>query len=97
MGLVGLAEGIKTGIADLFHPTPYLLMRKGMAITQKMFVFASAIDENGLFVEVEAVVAVFAQYWPRDASDAKRGTHLVSRFAITLNHRREVIEVGIFQ
>ena len=60
MGLVSLAESIETRIADLFHSASYLFGRKCMAVTQDVLVFAGAIDKDGLVVEVEAVVSIFA-------------------------------------
>ena len=78
-----------------------------MAIAKEMFVFTGAIDENGLSVEIEAVVAIFAQYRPRNASDAKRRSYLVEGnedwFGVdvtilmvwSLQHRREGIKIWI--
>jgi hypothetical protein len=78
-----------------------------MAVTQDMLVFAGAIDKNGLTVQVEAVVSIFTQYWPRNASDAKRRSYLVEGnegwFSVdvtilmvwSLQHCREGIEIGI--
>ena len=107
MWLVSLAESIETRIADLFHSASYLFGRECMAVTQDMLVFAGAIDKNGLTVQVEAVVSIFTQYWPRNASDAKRRSYLVEgnegRFSVdvtvlvvwSLQHCREGIEIGI--
>ena len=75
-----------------------------MTGSQQVLVFAGAIDENRLTVQVEAVVVgqnvawfrrTLAEHGPRDAADAKWGAHLVGGFSIALDHRREVIEIGI--
>ena len=107
MWLVSLAECIETRITDLFHSASYLFWSKSVTITQDVLVFASAIDENGLSVEKEAVVAIVAQYRPRNASDAKRRSYLVEGnedwFGVdvtilmvwSLQHRRESIEIWI--
>ena len=68
-----------------------------MAIAKDMFVFASAIDEDGLSVEIEAVVAFFSQDRPRDAANAKRRAYFIGGFAFALNHRRKVIKIRLFK
>ena len=95
MGLVGLAESVEASVADLFYTGADLLWRKGMAGTKKMLVLAGAVDEDGLTVEVEAVVATIAQNRPRHVADAEGRTHLVGDPAIPLNHRGKVVEIGV--
>ena len=88
MWLVGLTEGIEASMTYLLDPTPNLFRRKGMTMTQNMLVFASTIYKDRLSVEEELPS-------PFDMTNAKRRTYLISGFPITLNHRREVIEIGI--
>ena len=104
---MGLAESIETSITNLLHSAPDLFWCKSVTITQDVLVFAGAIDKDGLAVQVEAVIAIFTQYWPRNISDAKRRSYLVKgnegRFGVdvtilvvwSLQHRRESIEIWI--
>ena len=57
MWLVSLAQGVEASIGNLLHARAYLLGAEGVALAQQVLVFACAVDEDRLVVEVEAVVA----------------------------------------
>ena len=102
MGLVSLAEGIEACLPDHLHTGRYLLTGKGMALPQQMLILTGAIDERRPTVEVETVVGgrshmagTVSRAGPGRAAYAKRGSYLVSGFAATLQHRRQVIEIGV--
>ena len=88
MGLVCFTESVEACMTYLLDPTPYLFRRKGMAITQDMLVFASAINKDRLPVKEELSS-------PFDVTNTKRCTHLISGLAVTFNHRREIIKIRI--
>ena len=60
-----------------------------------MLIFAGAVDKDRRFVQVEAVVAILAEYRPRNVSDSEWRSYLVGSLAVTLNHRRKVVEIWI--
>ena len=73
-----------------------------MALAQQVFVFAGAVDEDGLPVEVEAVVGgltvgrgPLSQHGPRDAAYAEGRAHLVGGLVVALNHGGQGVEVGV--
>ena len=55
MRLMGIAEGIEPGVLYLLHTRQHLLGAESMALPELMFVFADAIDEHGLTVEIETL------------------------------------------
>ena len=79
--LVGFAEGVEAGIADLLHARANLFGAESVAVTKNVFVFAGSVDEDRGAVEVEAVVArrrtvgssgqALTEYGPRNAADAE--------------------------
>ena len=60
-----------------------------------MLVFAGAVDKDRLSIQVKTIIAVFAQYGPRNASDSEWRPHFIRSFAIPLYHRRKVVEIRI--
>ena len=62
-----------------------------------MLILTGAIDEDGLAVEVEAVVAILAEHRPRDVADAKWGAHLVGSLLVALDHRHQIVEIGVVE
>ncbi len=51
VGLVGLTESIETGLAYLLDARSYLLVRESVTASEKMFILASAVDEDRFSVE----------------------------------------------
>ena len=53
VGLVGLTESIETGLAYLLDARSYLLVRESVTASEKMFILASAVDEDRFSIEQE--------------------------------------------
>ena len=51
VGLVGLTESIETGLAYLLDARSYLLVRESVTASEKMFILASAVDEDRFSIE----------------------------------------------
>ena len=72
MGMMGVTHGIKTGVLYILDAGCYLLVAERMRCPELMFVFAYAVDEYGLSVEIEPAVAVVAFYGPAEIADTVR-------------------------
>ena len=95
--LVGIAEGVEARRAHLLHAGCDLLMREGVALTKLMLILADTIHKGRLAIDIEAGIAILAEDGPREGADTVGGRNLIrgALAAVTLNHRGELVEVGI--
>jgi len=66
-----------------------------VTVAQLVFVFANAIDEQRLFVEVETAIARSVRVGPPDGTEAVRGLDLIDDLAVFFNQGNQGIQVGL--
>ena len=91
MRLMGIAEGIEPGVLYLLHTRSHLLGAESMALPELMFVFADAIDEHGLTVEIETAILVISLDGPAQCAKPEGSRHLVRRLVTSLDEAGEAI------
>ena len=73
MGLMGVSESIETGVEHLLYTSLHLFTTKSMALPQKMFILASAVQKHRLTVQKETPVAIVALHRPADGANTEGG------------------------
>ncbi len=90
---MSLSEGVESHLPHLLYACGYLLAAEGVALPQLVLILANAVDERGLAVEEEAVVARGVLARPCQGAYAVGRGYLVGGLAAALYHAREVVEI----
>ena len=89
--LVGVAEGVEARILYLLHARGHLLRAEGVALPELVLIFAHAVEEHRLPVEVEPPVAVLALYGPAQGAETEGSGQFVGRLPPSLDEGGEAI------